>query len=573
MSLVVPTDNKELVTFTTNLVEECRVSVDMRAAYYRLMNSIAETGRYDGNKSLINLLYKHLERTSAHIFSPVDLKFSVDFENSYPKEYYERSKVVAKQLRRGWEKNNTDILFGRGTFESLKYGAAIVKQYTDIGPGGKTRYNSRLVMPWQFGVYNEADNDLNHQHAMTESTSMTLPEIWGRIWHLKDADKLYLRIVANARKGSKDGNPESFFHQVLSTSQLQTGVNGGGSTVPGGIIALNTNPNYAMMGPTVAAETVDVHEVWVQDGSDYTTILMVEPDIIIAPLHKKENLIGVPGRHPYTLIQPNEVTNWIWGRSELVDLIEPQMLLSVWADDLRRLFGLQIDKILGMIGEGGPTDELYGQMRNAGVVTMPAGGQIVDLTPKMPPEAIPMLKFVIDTINTLSGFPEIMRGQGEPGVRAGVHAGTLLKTASPTLRDRALLVERQCAGAAQLYLDIKEAKNPQTYWTKGETDQDREATSFRLTDLPEDRTVIVDSHSSSPIFADENTQLIMASHTKGIVTSEYVIDNLPYPNKEMAKALNKEAEASKSAMMQKLLATNPEVGNKVLLKSLTGGKG
>src|SRR5256885_2020201 len=112
---------------------------------------------------------------------------------------------------------------------------------------------------------------------------------------------------------------------------------------------------------------------------------------------------------------------------------------------------------------------------------MPKGGKVEDLTPKVPPEAMPLVKFVIETINVIGGFPDIMQGKGEQGVRAGSHANTLMKTASPTLRDRSLLVERQCEECADLTLTIKEAKDPSKYWIKAdEPIKDVEETSFLL---------------------------------------------------------------------------------------------
>ena len=71
---------------------------------------------------------------------------------------------------------------------------------------------------------------------------------------------------------------------------------------------------------------------------------------MIAPRFKKSNLL-ISGDthsrlHPYVLIQANEMQGYIWGRPEIADLIEPQGLLSTWCDDTRRLYGLQIDKIL-----------------------------------------------------------------------------------------------------------------------------------------------------------------------------------------------------------------------------------
>lgn len=570
----VPTDKAKLLAFTLDLIEKCRVSSGQRAAYYKLLNSISETGRYDGIKSLINLLHKHLERTAAHLFSPVELKFQVDYDRIYPKVILDKAGVVGKQLTRDWQRNGTDTLFGTGTFEALKYGATILKQIPQVKTvNNKERVSieTRLVLPWQFGVYNEAETDLDKQTAMTETNMLTLPQIWRRIWHLPEAEKLYRRIETHAQTNSSVSEPQSFFHQLLSTSQIQTGVNGGGSTLPGGIVQLSSDPNYAIMGPQVSAPLVQVHEVWVQDIADYTTILLIEPDIIIAPLYKKANLLGVTEEHPYSLIQPNQYTNWIWGRSELVDIIEPQELLSIWADDIKRLFGLQIDKIMAFSGNNGLTDEKYGQFRQAGYINLEQGSQVTDLTPKMPPESMEMLKFVIDIINNLAGFPNIMQGQGDAGVRAGVHASTLLKTASPTLRDRALLVERQCARAATKHLRIKQAKDPDRYWTNGDTLQAIEESSFLLTDIPEDWRVTVDSHSSSPIFSDENAQLVMVSHQRGIVTADYVLDTLPFPNKETAKAQLKEAQEQKSAMMQQLAQANPEMAQEAIQKSLIGG--
>lgn len=569
--LTVPTDQKKLLDFAKETIEACRISVSSRSAQCRQLHTIAETGRYDGSKALINMLDKHLDRTAAHIYSPVELKFSIDFENAYPKNQLERAAVVAKRLTRSWERTNTDTVFGRGVFESLKYGATLLKQWPQVeGVEQTPTYYKKLVMPWQFGVYNEAENDIHRQPALCETALMTLPEIWRRIYHLPNAKDLYKRITTHARKGVSAGEPDSYFHQVLSSSTLSA-TSGVQQVRPGGMVGMTNDANYAIMGPLIGAEVVNVHELWVQDDEDYTTIIMVEPDIIICPLFKKANLLGVDKQQPYRLIQPNEVTNWFWGRSELVDLIEPQMLLARWCDDAMRLFGLQVDKLLGFIGESGMTDELYGQFRQAGWTNLQSGSDIKDLTPKIFPEMLPMIRFVIETVNTLSGFPEIMQGKGEPGVRAGVHANTLLKTASPTLRDRALLVERQLAGAADLSLAIMEAKDPTTLWTNGETLKTIDETSFKLTDLPQDWRVSVDSHSSSPIFSDENAQLIFAGQKAGFVGGNYMIDNLPFPNREQLKAEFHADQQKKAAQMEKMLEQYPELGEALAKKQLVGG--
>lgn len=563
----VPTNKNDIVDLAKELIEQCRVSVGPRSNYYRLMSILAETGRYDGQKSLLNLLYKILDRTSAHLFSPVELKFSIDFEKPVPAHFLDKAKVVAGHLTRNWELADTDTTFARGVFDSLKYGVAVLKQWPEVSgepTKEKISYERKLVMPWNFGVYREDENDIGKQEALCETSILTMPEIWRRIWHLDDKKKLYDRIKTHARKGAVVSDPASMFHQVLSTSQLQTGVNS--NTLPGGIVQIGNDPNYAVMGPVIGAETVEFHEIWVKDEDDYTTIQIVEPDILIAPIHKKANLLGVPKMQPYRKIQPNEVTNWFWGRSELIDLIEAQGFLSGLCDDIKRLFGLQIDKILAFSGDTTITDELYAQFRQAGYANLGQTGKVEDLTPKIPSEAIQYVEFLINQINEMAGFPKVMQGQGETGVRAGNHANLMQKMASPTLRDRALLVERQCAACADLDLTIKEAKDACKYWTKAdEPVKDVSETSFLLSDLPDDWRVTVDSHSSSPIFSDENTQLVMAAHAKGVVQTEYVIDNVALPNKAEAKAQNRKHEAEQA----KLFKEHPEL----LLESFKHGHG
>jgi len=180
---------------------------------------------------------------------------------------------------------------------------------------------------------------------------------------------------------------------------------------------------------------------------------------------------------------------------------------------------------------------------------------------------------MIEQINTLSGFPEILQGKGESGVRAGAHADTLVKTSSPPLRDRALQVERELALAADLSLTIKEAKDASRYWTNAESLETIKKSTFLLTDLPDDWRVTVDSHSGSPIFANESAQLVTYAHKSGVVDGEYVIDNTALPNKDEAKIRLKEKQKQQQQLMQSLIKQNPEVGEKILQKQLLGGGG
>ena len=568
-----PDDNKELVKAALRIIEDCRSDQGNRAAYYRQLNGLVETGRQDQTRSLINLLYSFLDRLASHLCSPTDARFMIDFENPYPPDIEAQGMRAAEILTRSFERTNTDMLFSKGVFEALKYGSCFLKQWvTQEGPDRLPNFHSSLVMPWQFGVYRPDATDLDSQPAMCETISLTLPEVWRRIWMMPDAKKLFDRIKQHSASGAGDAEYNSFFHQVLSTSQINTGVQTAQRPVPGGIVQLNTDPNYVAIGPQVSAPMVRMHELWMWDRFDYTTIQIIEPDILIAPRFKRSNLLiqgdAHEGLHPYTRICANDVHGYIWGRSEIVDLIGPQNWLSTTAMDIQRMLGLQIDKVLAFTGDG-VQDEMYDQFRAAGYLNLGQGGDVKDLTPKFPQEAIQMMDKIIQWMEMISGFDNILSGRGETGVRSGEQTNTLLKTAGPRLKDRSLLVERQYAGAGDLRLRVMQAKDGRSYWTDP---KNIEGSSFFLDDLPDDARVHVDAHSTSPIFADDHQALIMNGLKLGLVDPVSAIESLPFNNRDVLLARHKAKEEQQAKQLAELQKSDPEAYAKVIEHQVSGGR-
>jgi hypothetical protein len=575
--LGVPTGRTDVIKFALDLVEKCQSSIGVRQSFYKTINTVCESGRGDGKQSLINLLFNHLDRLAANLFSPTELHFVIDFANRYPKETLDRAKIAANLLTHVWQYDSIDMLFASGVQEALKYGTCILKQWVQPwDEEGSPFYYSRLVMPWSFGVYNEAENGLSAQSALCETTVLTMPQAWQRISQMPipqtDRERIFRRVASSAKAGTSPDFNQNFFRQVFSTSPLNTNAATGapGKATPGGVVWFG-NAAMGSLAPSLAIDVCLMHEIWVQDVDDWTTIQLIEPDILLTPREGKikENLLvdGVKsGLQPYSLIQPNITPGYFWGRSELTDLIPVQAMLSEMADDLMRMFGVQVDKLIGFAGYDGLTDEAYDRARVAGYFNMPPNASATDLTPKFPPEAIPLIKLIIEVFNTIGGTPEIMQGKGEAGVRAGVHASTLLKTASPRQRQCSLIAERQCAGAAELTFSLMQAKDDRKYWTKAEKPTDTEETEFILSDLPDDRRVSVDSHSSSPIFSDDHQQLAAFGLKSGFVTKHGVIDMLNLPDKELRHAELREEEEKQARMMQAMAQKDPELFEKMMLK-------
>ncbi|MBU6232190.1 hypothetical protein KGP36_06105, partial [Patescibacteria group bacterium] len=256
----------------------------------------------------------------------------------------------------------------------------------------------------------------------------------------------------------------------------------------------------------------------------------------------------VKGKLPYGLIQPNRVQGHFWGRPEIMNMIGLQSLLGVRLDDYKRLMSMQYDKLLAFVGFDSMNDELYDQFRSAGYVSSATpGARVEDLTPKVPENALQEINMIIEMIDEVGGFKNILSGQGEPGVRAGNHAQMLLKTASPRLRDRALLVERQCADFGDSSLELLAAKEAKAYWVD---ETANEKTEFLLAQLPDDRRITVDSHSASPVYEDDHKEVVGFLAKSGIIDGESVLDLLPVPNRDMLKQRFKQMQAQKAQFLQ-----------------------
>ena len=547
--MILPTNKKELLKFAQDLVEICKSSQGPRAAAYRQYAQWVETGRAVGGLALANMLYSHVDRLHSHLFSPTDLRFTLDFENHYPQTILSQAAMASKVLTREWERRNIDSVFALGVREALVYGCCPIKQLASGDGDGNVELSARLVMPWHFGVYNESVNELLDQECVVETVFLTQAEVWRRVKDLPDAEGLFKRIISNAdRNEGSSGNVTSFFHQVLSTAVLDTSGMSNLQDTPGGLVQLTSNPNFAQTGPQVAADLYPMHELWVKDDdlNDWVTIQYAEPGILIAPQFARKNLL-VPGVMPYGVVRPNEVANYFWGRSELVDLMMLQNNLTVTMDDVKRLIGQQVDKLLVFSGDG-ISDETYGQFRNAGWMNVGPGGSVNDVTPALPEAIFTYINLLQSLMEKIGGFSNILSGQGESGVRAGNHADMLLKTASPRLRDRALMVERQCASFADVTLSILEAKDAKAYWTEEDSEETGE---FLLSLLPNDRRVTVDSHSSSPIYEDDNKELLFAGFKAGYIDGETMIEDLPYQHKDIKIQRYRKIQQAREADKQK----------------------
>lgn len=561
--MLLPDDLKKFTDFSLNIIDRCRSSGYARAALARQLRTWRYTGSPDGNTAIFNRLNYHIERLASYLFSPNDLRFHMDFTHAYPKLILDQAEVAAKVLTREFERRDIDLQFRKGVDSALTYGACIPKLLnTDSG------ISCRMVMPWQFGVYREDREDFAEQEAVVETNLITPFDLWRRVSHLPNGPELFKRAKHYAKRQSNDDNNDNFLHQVLiagTNPVVQT--DAPFTQSPGGLVQVTADPSGAIIAPEVAEELITFHELWVRDDErdDYTTIQIAEPDILIAPRYRRKNMF-VTEYLPYGLIRPDTMTGYFWGRSEISDLMKLQHLLRDRMEDIKRLMSLQYDRLYAFIGNSGMNDDLYDQFRQSGWVGLESGSDVKDLTPEMPKEAFADIQEIQKMFDEVAGFQNILSGQGEPGVRAGNHAQTLLKTASPRLRDRALMVERQCADLADKAFQLMASKDAKAYWT-GQGGEEQE---FLLANLPEDYRITVDSHSSSPIYEEDHKEIAAFLAKLNVIDGESLLDLLPVPMRDILKARYadmQQKKAQQAEQMKQEIIQHPE-----LLKVIQGGR-
>ncbi|HEV2225092.1 MAG TPA: hypothetical protein VGR84_19020 [Candidatus Acidoferrales bacterium] len=577
--MLIPDSIKERLKLAERLKEDCDAGRGMRSTSYKNYGQWLERGWASddgqGGMALANVLFSHNDRVAAHLFSPSDLRFTMAFDRRYKKDWIERGTVASRAITEDWHNKSTDLLFGHGVKVAVDYGACLMRQMA--GRDEEGHYESRgcrLVMPWCFGVANEGVNGLEGQEYFCETTYLNKYEVWRRIRTFPDALKIFEKVVQSADRNQGNAIPTSFMHQVLSTAVLDLSPVSRASPTPGGWIQTTGGPAFPPMTPQVHIDLYAMHEIWAWNDvtSDYTTLVYIEPDILISPRYmstskvvpgKTTNLF-VPGHHGYTLIQPNYAAEYFFGYSELKDLMRLQSWLTEHLGDIRKLMGQQFDQILAISGDM-IQDEQYATMKAQGLLNLGMGGSVNNITPRIPDQALPLIGEILFLMDRISGFQGVVGGQGETGVRAGTHAETLMKMGSTRLRDRSLLVERQAAMAGDETLAMFQAKDDSTWWINEED----ESTYFQLADLPPDRRIVVDSHSSSPIYQDDHIQLVAWGVKAGLLDPITAIEMLPFQNKDLIIERVQQMMKQKQAELAKVEKLDPEA----FVKAVTGQSG
>jgi hypothetical protein len=481
------------------------------------MRNFYYTGTDQGTGAVDNEVYPAIDHLASSLFSPLDPRFVMTFDHSNDAENRAKGDMAAKVLSRDFAHQGVDSAFAAAVNWGLVDGSCFVKLLW-----GRQGFDPWVIAQGYMGVYYEGLPDLDRQDAFVHTSFKTYASFARSIaGHPEER-----RILAHVRRQAADNRQElgekRDIRTLLIGGTMPVNLTPPQSNIPGGWVNWVRGPR-AQLDPGTVAELIQLDELWVIDNEkeDYSTFLLVD-DVVVEGKLQRRNLFDVPGHHPFVQIVPNETIDYFWGRSEVVQLMIAQDAITAQVNGISRTMRMQEDPPLSFVGGTGNVDTKRSALMKPGgrMAESSPTMKIENHAPKLAEQALPFLGDLRDNFNRQSGFEApVSRGMGEQGVRSGVHGETMVRMASPRLRDRALAIEKTYAELGDLGFHLLQAKMGDRFMVEAEG----RPVEFLLKQIPDDYHLGVDSHSSSPAFSEEARRLafdlarVKAVDDKGLV--------------------------------------------------------
>ena len=536
----IPKKDGFLELWIKELIDECMASSSERGMVYTRAAQYYYQGSMDSRAALYNKTKPFCDKLAGFLMQPTDVRFQLVYDSGEEDDVLDRAQLVGEKLSTDYRKTDADVTFSEAVVWALVNGCQLLKVTPD---GDSGSFKMGPVHPHNFGVLSETTVSLDEQEAFCHTSFPTMSRLRSMLADHPRYEQIFERI-ASERPTTKDEEEPTYFHQMVVGGLQPLGDVGDAPSSAAGIV--NVFPIPTPWKPNRKfAPTVRHCEIWIRDrdrDGDWTTIQVIYPDIVIEGDETRRNLSRIPGKTPFVKVQGQQTPGYFWGRSIIADVQMLQDLLNKRLRDIKVMWDRNVNAPQVFSGFTSITEEQYYKIVNeGGFINDPNPNAKASKLLEPPPENyLQELEFIFGLFDEASGFSPIMSGQGESGVRAGVHAQTLVRTSSPHLIDQAARIERQLADTGYLALRVMQAMDALVY--KTET-----GTEFLLSQLPSGFQVQVDSHSASPAFAEDNRQVAIALARAGAIDSEDLIHMLHPPGAELLLARLRQRQKAQAA--------------------------
>ena len=583
--------------FVREVANQCNSTRQERVNRGRMFEAYATTGSSDeANPAAFNKIFSSLDDLESLLFSPVSLKFHIadaDIPNIVNEA---KGRAAAARIRQLCRQADADSLLSQAVGASLRKGLGLTKQLH------KGKLSAHLVQPENFGVMRENHNALDQDmeafcHTMLITKYQADRLVQGRPDEAEARAKMHRAMKPSTGSLSDAQNSGSALGIITGGYYpLQAAGSGSERTGKGDVIGWMSTPK-AQIDPAVLAEMIELQEVWVWDDkrNDWATFQLLGEDILLLGRYQIVNSLAydpqtkvsspeLQGCHPFTPFCVNPIDGYFWGLSEVARLILLQEAINARITGINRLLRKQEDPATKFVGSTGVNQNALSRFNKPGGYYSDSNpnAKIERDTVTIPADAWAAVHEFERMFDELMGLPPIAKGQGEQGVRSGAHADTLVRMFSPRFKDRALLVERDVEKFGALTLDLARAHEDRKLWCwVPEKAAGNECTTskeeleflkppapgfvpvlFTFADLPDDVTLTVDSHSSSPAFSQDAKALAFDLLKVGGMDAATLVDHVDISGADELQAGIARREAAKAEAAKAQMELQREIHHK-----------
>lgn len=592
--MIIP--NKKLGDWAQGIVQDCSVSLQDRIDRGIAFRNLYLTGDQDSDAQIYNKCYAHIESLSSNLYSPVELRFIIDYYGFASPVYKAMAYTATSELHHHMRQSNCDIRISDAVTWALVKGKTFTKLLW-----GRDGFEPYLVQPEMMGVLREDIPELDKQEAFFQSTYYTPDAFYRFLSNNPDQEEIFKKV--GKYHASKDNSPakdsENAFKRIILSGIYPFGSSD--AAAPSGSGGARNIVNWMnspapTFSPKVLSSLIRLDECWIRDDEreDWTTIQVVG-DVPVEGKNRHRNIFSdafdpddsvksrksyegnpLSGHHPYVEFCASPLDSYMWGRSEMCNIALMQGAINKRVNGIGALLRRQEDPNWMFSGISSSAKDVMAKIKKPGghLVFNDPTAKAQALTPELPDGLFESLNEYLAWFQDVSGFQAVTSGKGEAGVRSQGHAETLVRMASPRMKDGALLIERQVEAFGGLALDILRAKTAKelTAWimpretlksklaalfTKFSEDEYDDApvagmkpVKFLMHQLPEECKVSVDSHSSSPAFVQDTRTLLLELFKAGAVSPEKLVELTSPPHKDSLIEDLKRAEIQKEEFAQ-----------------------
>jgi hypothetical protein len=545
--LRIPENVDNATQFAKEIVDECMDSAEERQGVYEKATQYYYSGSGDVRAAIHNKTRTFIDRLAGYLYQPNGVRFNTVFDSFSPRDVLERGRAVSEMLSADFRATDADLQFGLAVTWALNCGCYLLKHLAD-----GISFKVVPVHPANFGVLSESTVKLDEQEGFCHVSYPTVTKLRSDLIRAGNPDtEEIVNKILEERSSEQDEAPPAYFHAMVVGGMNPLG-DSNQTPSAAGITQVFPIPTPWRAGKRKIARTVKHCELWIKDerrGGDYTTMQLIYPDILIQGDNTRVNISGIPEHHPFVKVESDTTPGYFWGRSTIADVQMVQDLINKRLRDLKVMWDRNAAAPYAFSGFTSITEEAYYKLiSEGGFINDPnPNAKASKLTEPPPSGYLEELEFIWRMFDESGGFSPVMTGQGEPGVRAGVHAQTLVRTSSPGLIDPATRIERQLADSGYLCVRLMQNNDPNLYVTET-------GTKFLLEQLPERFQVEVDSHSASPAFAEDSRQIAIALARAQAIDAQDLIEMLHPPNAELLLARLRQRQAAIAKAQQEAAA-------------------